>query len=309
MSSIILAVHAGAGRVERDTLDTVRELACRQALANALIVGFTLLQQQRSAVDAVQAAVESLEDFEEFNAGLGSVLNALGRVEMDAAIMEGSGRKAGAVASVLTIKNPIRAARAVMEKSPHAMLVGVGAETFAVAHDVTMVPADYFIVPARREQLAQSKERDEISMDHRGLGTVGAVACDAQGQLAAATSTGGMTNKLPGRVGDSAIIGAGIWADNATCAVSATGHGEAFMRTVFAHEVDALMRYAGCDLHTACNKALAQVQHMGYNGGCIAVNSAGNIALCFNTPAMYRGWIGADGMPQAAIFGDEHDAG
>lgn len=313
MSGITLAIHGGAGNVECGKLDPAYEAACRKALTATLIAGYEILQRGGSALDAVELAVAMLEDYEEFNAGRGSVLTTAGNVEMDAAIMDGCGRRAGAVAGVHHIKNPIHAARTVMEHSPHVLLIGEGAEKFAREQGVQIVTADYFITDRRRTQLERARSGAYVSLDHENNkdsesnkhGTVGAVACDAKGHLAAATSTGGMTNKLPGRVGDSPLIGAGTWADNASCAISATGHGESFIRTVFAHEIGALMRYKNCDLHTACKNALEQVQAMGFDGGCIAVDAIGNVALPFNTTAMYRGMINCHGQTHVAIFGDE----
>lgn len=307
MSGIILAIHGGAGAIERGRRDPACEEACREALRATLVAAYQVLRWGGSALDAVELAVKRLEDCEEFNAGRGSVLTALGKVEMDAAIMEGASRRAGAVAGVRYIKNPVGAARAVMEHSPHVLLIGEGADAFSRARGVAMADSGYFITPRRREQLARSRTGGHVSLDPESNkhGTVGAVARDAKGHLAAATSTGGIANKLPGRVGDSALIGAGTWADNMTCAVSATGHGEALMRTAFGHEVDALLRYAGLDLYTACKTALDQVQGLGFGGGCIAVDAAGTVALPFTTQGMYRGWIGADGKPHVATFAEE----
>lgn len=307
MNDIILAIHGGAGAIERGRLDPAYEIACRQALTAILMVAYQALKAGGSALDAVESAVSLLEDCEQFNAGRGSVLNAAGAVEMDAAIMNGCSRAAGAVAGVRCIKNPVRAARAVMEQSPHVLLIGEGAETFARTRGVASADADYFITARRRQQLERARAGDYVGLDHDQdkHGTVGAVARDAKGQLAAATSTGGMANKLPGRVGDSALIGAGVWADNATCAVSTTGHGESFIRIAFAHEVDALLRYAGLGLRTACGRALEQIRRTGFSGGCIAVDAAGLVALPFNTQGMYRGWINADGKARVAVFADE----
>jgi isoaspartyl peptidase/L-asparaginase-like protein (Ntn-hydrolase superfamily) len=307
LTRIALAIHGGAGNVQRDTLDSIHAAACRAALTATLAAGYEILQHGGSAVDAVELAVKMLEDYEEFNAGRGSVLTAAGGVEMDAAIMDGSGRRAGAVAGVRCIKNPVCAARAVMEHSPHLLLIGEGAENYARAQGIEFASTAYFITSRRRALLEQANADAYMGLDHEDdkHGTVGAVACDTQGHIAAATSTGGMINKLAGRVGDSPLIGAGTWADNTTCAVSATGHGESFIRTAFAHEVDALMRYKNFDLHTACKNALDQVLALGFDGGCIAVDAAGNVVLPFNTTAMHRGAVGSDGNLCIAIFADE----
>jgi isoaspartyl peptidase/L-asparaginase-like protein (Ntn-hydrolase superfamily) len=237
-----------------------------------------------------------LEDCEFLNAGRGSTLNLDGHVEMDAAVMEGSTRRAGAVACLRRVVNPVLAARAVMESSPHVLLSGEGAERFAAQHGLAFAEPEFFVVPARRKLLEEMLARASSRARSSGSGgTVGAVARDARGHLAAATSTGGLVGKLPGRVSDSALIGAGTFADDATCAVSATGTGDLFIRAGFAHQVDALMRHAGLDVAAACDRALAFVRVLGGNGGCIAIDSAGRIAMPFDTAMMSRGAVNSEG--------------
>jgi isoaspartyl peptidase/L-asparaginase-like protein (Ntn-hydrolase superfamily) len=258
------------------------------------------------------AAVRVLEDCPWLNAGRGSVLGATGEIEMDASVMDGATRRAGAVAGLRSVLNPVLAARAVMEHSPHVLLAGEGAERFAQQQGLPRAAPESFVTELRRRQLARWRERvtgpGEADAQPAGGGTVGAVARDPQGHLAAATSTGGVTGKLPGRVSDSALIGAGNFADDATCAVSATGTGDAFIRAGFAHQVDALMRHAGLSLAEACQRALASVRSLGGYGGCIAIDAAGRVALPFDTAVMSRGVIGADGRPRVALVPGE-DAG
>ena len=310
-----LAVHGGAGVIERDAMGAEDEHAIRAALDAALDAGHAVLSRGGSAVEAVEAAVVALEESPCFNAGKGSVYNALGTHELDASIMEGRTRRAGAVAGVTTVRNPVRLARAVMERSAHVMLVGDGAERFADAQaDIARVANDWFDTGARHAQLLQAQERERAEAlsshgdpdDLKGkyFGTVGAVALDVHGHVAAATSTGGMTNKKWGRVGDSPIIGAGTWADD-RCAVSGTGWGEFFIRNAVAHDIAARVAYRGDALAAAAEEVvLAVVPRHGGDGGAIAVDRDGNIAMPFNTSGMYRGWIRADGSRGTAIFGD-----
>lgn len=312
-----LAIHGGAGVIERADLSEGDAAAIRADLHKALDAGHAVLNGGGSALDAVQAAVQVLEDSPHFNAGKGAVYNAQGRHELDASIMDGHTRSAGAVASVTTIRNPIALARRVMEQSPHVMLIGDGAEAFADGMaDIQRVGNDWFDTPHRLEQLhkAQAREREQTQAGHdsagtdlrgRYFGTVGAVALDRHGHLAAATSTGGMTNKKWGRVGDSPIIGAGTYA-NAQCAVSGTGWGEFFIRAAVAHDICARMAYGGQSLQQAADAVIGQVvPDLGGDGGAIAIDRDGNIALPFNTSGMYRGWIGTDGRRGVAIFGDD----
>ena len=307
MSDVVLAIHGGAGPVKRKRLDAEQEPARRRILVQCLERGRDLLLHGGSALDAVEQTVVFLEQSELFNAGRGSVLTAAGVVEMDAAIMDGRSRAAGAVACVKHLAHPVSVARQVMERTPHVLLVGEGAEAFAHEQGARFVTAESLITPERRAQLEQARGQARVSLDHdeETRGTVGAVARDAKGRLAAATSTGGMTNQPPGRVGDSSLIGAGTWADDRSCAVSGTGHGEAFIRSAFAHEVDAGMRLTGLPLAAACERALARIAELDARGGCIAVDRFGHLAMPFSTDAMYRGWLDTDGTPRVAIFADE----
>ncbi|HEY5971853.1 MAG TPA: isoaspartyl peptidase/L-asparaginase [Pseudoxanthomonas sp.] len=309
---VALVVHGGAGVIERDQLDAGEERAIRADLDKALDAGYAVLAKGGSALDAVEAVVVVLEESPRFNAGNGAVFNALGKHELDASIMEGHTRRAGAVAGVETIRNPVRLARAVMEHSPHVMMIGDGAEKFAdTQSNIERVSNDWFDTDTRREQLeqAQARERTEAqaSEDLRGkyFGTVGAVALDAQGRIAAATSTGGMTNKRWGRVGDSPIIGAGTWAD-ADCGVSGTGWGEFFIRNAVAHDICARVAYRGDTLAAAADEVIMKrVPELGGDGGAIALDRRGNIAMPFNTSGMYRGWVKPDGSRGTAIFREE----
>lgn len=312
MSGFSLAVHGGAGGFSSGEAG---EQGMREGIAACLDEGRDLLAKGASALDVVEALVRRLEAHALFNAGRGSVLTRTGTVEMDAAIMEGAEQRTGAVACVRGLAHPVSAARLVMERSRHVLLVGTQAERFAREHGAEARDPSELITEERRAQLERARARDEVRLDHDTdtgesqkpgdeSGTVGAVARDAAGHLAAATSTGGMTNQLPGRVGDSALAGAGTWADDGTCAVSATGHGEAFIRAAVAHEVDAAMRLAGLPFEIACERALARAQALGGRGGLIAVDAAGRIALPFNSRGMLRGWLDAKGAPQVRIFAD-----
>lgn len=314
----LLAIHGGAGTIDRASMTQDKERAYRDALAASLRAGQAVLTGGGSAIDAVIAAVVSLEDCPLFNAGRGAVFTSEGKNELDASIMDGSTRAAGAIAGVIRIRNPIRAAHAVMTGSRHVMLIGEGAETFAKAAGVELVDPSYFFTEERFAQLERARRLGSVELDHDGaskaaraaagddkFGTVGAVACDAHGNLAAATSTGGMTNKQWGRVGDSPIIGAGTWAENATAAVSGTGLGEAFMRCCAAHEVASLMRYKGLSLDAAVSEvATIAVPANGGTGGLIAVDAAGNVSMRFSTSGMYRGVVRGDGAPDVSIYRD-----
>lgn len=304
---VIAAIHGGAGNAEKERLCPLREADCRVALAEVLKECRSALLGGLSPLDAVELAVRLLEDCDLFNAGHGSVLNADGKAEMDAALMEGTTLRAGAVAAVRRVKNPVSLARAVLEQSPHLLLVGQGAERYAEKWGVELMPESWFVTPSRVEQLERMAQTDHPAPETGSAGTVGAVVCDPVRGLAAATSTGGLVNKLPGRVGDSPLIGAGTWADNRTCAVSATGDGEFFVRAVFAHEVDAGMRLSGLSVQEAAQRALERVQALGGNGGCIALDREGRLALPFATSCMYRGWITEEGEPVTAIFAEEED--
>ena len=313
--SFALVIHGGAGVIEREQLSAEEEAAIRADLDAALDVGHAVLAAGGSALDAVEAAVAALEELPRFNAGKGSVYNAVGRHELDASIMEGHTRRAGAVAGVETIRNPVKLARAVMENSPHVMMISAGAEQFADTQaGIERVANAWFDTDTRRAQLELERARERAVPDAdsdtdtlRGkyFGTVGAVALDSHGHLAAATSTGGMTNKRYGRVGDSPLIGAGTWADE-SCAVSGTGWGEFFIRNVVAHDIAARMAYRGDSLAVAADAVIMQrVPDLGGDGGAIAVDRDGNIAMPFSTAGMYRGWIGPDGSRGVAIFAKE----
>jgi beta-aspartyl-peptidase (threonine type) len=313
VTDVALAVHAGAGAIEHGRLGEEGERHRRRALARSLEVGRRLLRGGASALDAVEAAVRVLEDHPDFNAGLGSVLTVRGRVEMDACIVDGVSRRTGAVAVVSRLANPVSAARAVLEDGRHVLLMGEGAEELAVAAGQSRVEEAQLVTALRRAQLESARAADRTALDHEespraepsdgesGMGTVGAVARDAHGGLAAATSTGGMTNQLGGRVGDTPLLGAGTWADE-VCAVSGTGTGEAFVRSAFAHQVAARVRYEGRSLDDACRLALADVADLDGRGGCIAIGSQGEPVLRFDTTAMFRGLVTGEDPPRVALY-------
>ncbi len=307
MSRVALAVHGGAGPLERGSRAPTAEAAVRRAIAECLAAGQAALAAGASALDVVERAVVRLEDDPHFNAGHGSALTIEGRVEMDASIMDGRSRSAGAVAGVTRVANPVAVARLVMERTPHVLLAGAAADRFAHVHGARVVDPASLVTDERRRELERVRSSRPAAAARAGreADTVGAVARDADGHLAAATSTGGVTGQLAGRVGDSAVIGAGTWADDATCAVSGTGHGEAFIRCAFAHEIDTLVRFLRIPLDAACSAALARVADLGSTGGCIAAGPDGSVALRFNTPAMVRGWLDADGRARVAIYADE----
>ena len=308
---ITLVIHGGAGTISRDKMTPEKEKAIRDKLTEALEAGHTILRNRGTALDAVEASIRILEDSPLFNAGKGAVFSSEGKNELDASIMDGATLKAGAVASVTTIKNPISAARAVMTQSKHVLLVGPGAEKFAEEKGLEIVPPHYFFDQDRWDELQRAKEAEKASVTppSRGkvmLGTVGALALDANGNLAAGTSTGGLTNKMHGRVGDSPIIGAGTYANNKTCAVSGTGQGEFFIRLEIAYDVSALMEYGGMPLREAADKVIKEkLTGLGGTGGIIALDKDGNIAAPFNTPGMYRGWVKGDGKAHTAMYSDE----
>jgi beta-aspartyl-peptidase (threonine type) len=312
-SHVALAVHGGAGTIERSKMTPEREHEYRAGIENALRAGSAILRRGGAALDAVEAAVRVLEDDPHFNAGKGSVFTSVGTNEMDAAIMDGKTRSAGAVAGVQHVRNPIVLARAVMEKSKHVFLIGSGAEEFAKRNGIELVDAKYFFTQDRWDALQKVKAAENgggsgdkkfIITDAERHGTVGAVARDGSGNLAAATSTGGTTNKLPGRVGDSPVIGAGTFADNNTCAVSCTGDGEFFIRAAVAHEVSALIELSGVSLGKAAETALTKSRKLGGSGGLIAVDKKGNVVLPFNTSGMYRGFLAEDGTFVVDIYRD-----
>lgn len=307
-AKLALALHGGGGTIRRALMNAEREAAYREGLHQALRRGWEVLIDGGAALDAVERAVCVLEDDPLFNAGRGSVFTHNEKHEMDAAIMSGRDLRAGAVAAISGIKNPIKLARRVMEETPHVLLCGEGAEEFAREVGLEFAPPEYFFSEFRYEQLLQARRDEVVRLDHSPLkkfGTVGAVACDLQGNLAAATSTGGMTNKRFGRVGDTALIGAGTYADDRTCAVSCTGHGEFFIRTVAAYDVACLMKYRGLTLNDACAQVIFQTLHeLGGEGGLVAVDQKGNVALPFNSEGMYRAWITSGHEAQVAIYRD-----
>lgn len=310
-SNFVLIIHGGAGVVPKEELTPEKEKAARATMEAALLAGHSVLARGGTSTDAVIAAIKILEDSPLFNAGKGSVLTAEGTVGMDASIMDGATHQAGACADVKHIKNPIELARLVMDKTPHVLLVGDGAELLAKEHGLVLMPTDYFITEHRKLQLQriQKQERELKATEKKvqaanleSIGTVGAVALDKHGNLAAGTSTGGMANKRFGRVGDSPVIGAGTYADNQTCAVSGTGHGEFFMRGVVAYDIAAKMKYQGLSLANAAEQVVMhKLKEAGGRGGIIAVDTKGNVAMPFNSEGMYRGIIRADGMPWMAI--------
>ncbi len=307
-----LAVHGGAGTIERSKMTPEREREYRAGLERALTAGYEILKRGGSSLDATEAAVRVLEDDPHFNAGKGSVFTSAGTNEMDAAIMDGKTLAAGAVASLKHIKNPISLARLVMEKSGHVMMDCEGAEAFAKENGIELVDQKYFFTQDRWDALQKIKAAEKsrtsgagkkfLITDQDRHGTVGAVGLDQSGNLAAATSTGGTTNKRPGRVGDTPVIGAGTYANNATCAVSATGDGEYFIRATVARDVSALMEYRGMSLKEAAQTALDKVAKLGGTGGLIAIDNQGNITLPFNTAGMYRGYVDPDGKVVAEIY-------
>jgi len=301
---ISIAIHGGAGVITRGSMTRDEEEAYRRDLGRALDAGYERLASGGSGLDAVTAAVRILEDSPLFNAGRGAVFSHEGINELDASIMDGRTLEAGAVAGVTHIRNPIDLARMVMERSQHVLLAGEGAEEFALEQGMDLVPQNYFFTERRWQQLEKARTGDRYSAAEIGYyGTVGAVALDRHGNLAAATSTGGMTNKRWGRVGDSPIIGAGTYADNESCAVSATGSGEFFMRAVAAHEISSLMKYRGLALEEAAREVVqGKLRRIGGDGGIIAVDREGNIALEFNTEGMFRGARDSKGRREIGIY-------
>lgn len=290
----VIAIHGGAGTLRKADMTASRAALYREALGEALQAGNTVLQKGGTALDAVTATVVAMEDSPLFNAGRGAVYNADARHELDAAIMDGATLRAGAVACVERIRNPVLAARAVMQHSRHVLLAGRGAERFAKKQELKLVNREYFGTASRLEALKRNLQ------SHHG--TVGAVALDRDGNLAAATSTGGYTGKLPGRIGDSALVGAGTYADNRACAVSGTGLGEAFIRAQVAYDIAARMRYRRESLASAARAALASVARLGGDGGLVAVDRRGNVAMPFNSEGMYRACIDRRGRRTVAIY-------
>ena len=318
-SKYILVIHGGAGTILKSQMTPEKEKAYTEALTYALQTGYAILKKGGTSLDAVEATVRTMEDNPLFNAGKGAVFTNEGKNEMDAAIMNGQTLAAGSVAGVTTIRNPISAARAVMEKSNHVMMISTGAEKFAKSVGLQIVDPSYFYTEERWRGLQRAKKEDSIEAAGRQagkkatsfhfvnkdykFGTVGAVALDQQGNLAAATSTGGMTNKRFGRVGDAPIIGAGTYANNATCAISCTGYGEYYIRLVMAKSISDMMEFGKMPLQAAANEmVMKKLPQLGGDGGLIAVDRNGNYTMPFNTDGMYRGVIAADGKVEVKIY-------
>jgi L-asparaginase / beta-aspartyl-peptidase len=314
MGRFTMVIHGGAGTIKKEEMSPELEKAYLQGLKDALNAGYAVLEKDGSAVNAAKAAVVLLEDNMLFNAGRGSVFTKKGLQEMDAAIMDGSTTLAGAVAGVRNVRNPIELATAVMRHSDHVFLSGKGANDFAIRQGIKLEPDEYFFSQYRYDQWKAIRDSEHYSLDHtnedpqdqlreKKFGTVGAVACDRHGNVAAATSTGGMTNKKYGRIGDTPVIGGGTYANNASCAVSCTGHGEVFIRAVAAYDVSCLIEYKNMSLQQACDEVvMKKLVKMEGEGGLIAVDPEGNAALVFNSEGMYRGVRMSDGLYEVSIF-------
>jgi beta-aspartyl-peptidase (threonine type) len=300
-----IAIHGGAGTILRSSMTPELQQQYELGLQNALDKGYDILSNGGSSLDAVEAAVASLEDFPLFNAGRGAVFNNVGGHEMDACIMYGKNLEAGAVCGVSNIKNPVRLARAIMERSEHVLLSGKGAEQFAKKSGIDFEDAAYFYTEQRYKQWQEAMKEDRVQLDHsdKKFGTVGAVAIDVEGNLAAATSTGGMTNKKFGRIGDSPVPGSGTYANNNTCAISCTGHGELFLRSVVAHDISCLIEYRGLSLKEACDIVVYdKLVKIGGEGGLVAIDRNGHIEMPFNSEGMYRGYKASNGINEVLIY-------
>ena len=317
MSKFTIAIHGGAGTILKNMLTPELEKQYLDGLQNALDAGYAVLSSNGTALDAVEAAVVSLEDNELFNAGKGAVYTKKGLNEMDACIMDGSNLATGAVAGVRNIKNPVKLAKEIMLHSGHVLLSGNGAKEFALNRGIEQAADDYFYTKYRYDQWVEIRDSDFYQLDHKEdnlkgmpheekkFGTVGAVALDIHGHIAASTSTGGMTNKRYGRIGDSPIPGSGTYANDATCGISCTGHGEYFLRAVVAYDVSCLMEYKGLSLKDACEKVIKdKLVKLGGEGGLIAVDGFGNFELCYNSQGMYRGAKSSEGFNLVAIYKD-----
>lgn len=302
-SNTAIAVHGGAGVIERQRMTADVERAYQAGLEAALAAGAGVLSAGGSSLEAVVAAVTVLEDDALFNAGRGAVFTSEGRNELDAAVMDGATLRAGAAALLTTVKNPVQLARVVMERTPHVLLARAGAESLARDAGLAIVAPSYFFTERRWQALERIKLASAVSEAEKH-GTVGAVALDRNGDLAAATSTGGRNNKLPGRISDSALIGAGTYANNATAAISCTGEGEYFIRAAAARAVSALVELSGWSIDRAAEHVIGEVARLGGSGGLIALDRHGTIAMPFNTPGMYRGYVTGDGTSRIAIFPD-----
>jgi beta-aspartyl-peptidase (threonine type) len=316
MQKISIAIHGGAGTILKEDMTPALEEAYRHGLSEALQAGYAVLENGGTAINSVKAAVVVLEDNQLFNAGKGSVFTKKGLNEMDAAIMDGSTLEAGAIAGVRNIRNPVELAEEVMLHSGHVFLSGKGANDFAIRQGIKLESDDYFYSQYRYDQWREIRDSDLYQLDHKNdklvgllkgkkIGTVGAVACDGDGNIAAATSTGGMTNKRFGRIGDSPMIGIGTYANNKTCAISCTGHGEIFIKAVAAYDVSCLMEYKNMSLKQACEEVvLKKLVVLNGEGGLIGMDAKGNAALVFNSAGMYRGLKNSDGQNEVAIYGD-----
>ncbi len=316
MQKISIAIHGGAGTILKEDMTPALEEAYRHGLSEALQAGYAVLENGGTAINSVKAAVVVLEDNPLFNAGKGSVFTKKGLNEMDAAIMDGSTLEAGAIAGVRNIRNPVELAEEVMLHSGHVFLSGKGANDFAIRQGIKLESDDYFYSQYRYDQWREIRDSDLYQLDHKNdklvgllkgkkFGTVGAVACDGDGNIAAATSTGGMTNKRFGRIGDSPMIGIGTYANNKTCAISCTGHGEIFIKAVAAYDVSCLMEYKNMSLQHACEEVvLKKLVVLNGEGGLIGMDAKGNAALVFNSAGMYRGLKNSDGQNEVAIYGD-----
>lgn len=316
MSNITICIHGGAGTILKEDMTPELEKAYLDALQTALNAGYAVLEEGGTAVNAVKAAVVVLEDNVLFNAGKGSVFTKKGVQEMDAAIMSGIDLEAGAVSGVRSVRNPVALANEVMLHSNHVFLSGKGANDFAIKQGIKLEPDEYFFSQFRYDQWKSLRDSDNYSLDHthhhldelmrdKKFGTVGAVACDVNGNIAAATSTGGMTNKKYGRIGDSPVIGAGTYANNQTCAISCTGHGEPFIKAVAAHTVSCLMEYKGMTLQDAMEETVMhKLKNMDGEGGMIGVDVQGNFSMLFNSAGMYRGVKNDKGINEVAIYGN-----
>ena len=310
MGKAVIAIHGGAGAISRQQMSAQKEHEYVTALSDIVESGQKMLEAGASALDAVTEAVRLLEECPLFNAGIGSVFTAAETHELDACVMDGNSLQAGAVAGVKHLRNPVLAARLVLDKSPHVMLIGEGAEAFVGAEGMELVNNSLFSTDMRFQQLLEARSHGEFILDHdaplderQKMGTVGAVALDFNGNLAAATSTGGMTNKLPGRVGDSPLVGAGCYANNASVAVSCTGTGEVFIRTLAAYDIAALMDYGNLSLLEACERVVMEnLPALGGSGGLIAIDREGNVVLPFNSEGMYRAWAYAGDTPTIGIY-------
>ena len=309
MKTFSIAIHGGAGTLVKGMMTADKEVAYKSALEYALNEGYAILEKGGSAMDAVETAVRALEDSPLFNAGRGSVFTANGTHEMDASIMDGKSLKAGAVSLITGIKNPVSLARDIMEKSEHVFMAGEGAMEFAKVHQHELADPAYFYDEFRHQQWVEIRDTESFQLDHAKkkeskFGTVGAVACDEFGNIAAATSTGGMTNKKFGRVGDSPMIGAGTYANNETCAISCTGSGEYFIRGVVAYDVASIIEHTGCALADAATDVIMnRVAKLGGDGGLIAINTKGEISMPFNTEGMYRAFRKSSGEQAVLIYG------